>query len=130
MQKVETPNAPPALGHYEQAWIHNGLVFTSGQIPLDPSNPAEVTGDITSQVKQTLQNVEAILIAAGSDKYHVLKVTIFMANIQDWPIINQVYADFFESHKPARSAVPVPALPKGSLVEIEVIASVKSSSPS
>ena len=121
---VSTPDAPQALGHYSQAVRFGDFLFLSGQIPLDPKDESKPMGDITTQVKQTLANIQAILNAAGSDKSKVLKATIFMTDISQWGEINRVYGEFFGDHKPARSAVPVPALPKNALVEIEVVAVV------
>lgn len=119
---VSTSEAPAALGHYSQAIQFQNFVFVSGQLPLDPKNPDAPLGSIQDQVRQTLENVQAVLLAAGSDKSQVVKATIFMTDLALWPEINRVYGEFFGAHKPARSAVPISTLPKNCLVEIEVIA--------
>ncbi len=124
MQIITTQNAPAAFGHYSQAISHNGFVFVAGQLPMDPHNPQAPLGDIEHQTKQTLKNVEAILKAAGSSLDKVVKATIFITDIGLWPAANKAYGDVFGDHKPARSAIPVPALPKGASIEIEVIAAV------
>ena len=122
MQIITSTNAPAAFGHYSQAIAHNGLVFVAGQLPMDPKNPDAPLGDIDAQTKQTLRNVEAILKEAGSGLNKVLKATIFITDIGLWPAANKAYGEIFGDHKPARSAVPVAALPKGASIEIEVIA--------
>lgn len=122
MKPILTPNAPLALGHYEQAIIHQGLVFVSGQLPLTLSG--DIPEGIEAQTEQTLENLKAILKEAGSDLNHVLKTTLFITDIDLWSQANQVYASVFGSHKPARSAVPVKTLPKGALIEIEAIAAL------
>jgi len=124
MQIISTPDAPPALGHYSQAIIHNNLIYVSGQLPLNPQQPDAPLGTIETQTRQTLNNIDAILKAAHSDRSKVLKVTIFMTDLNDWPQINTTYAEFFGNHKPARAAVPIVTLPKGCLLEIEVIAAI------
>jgi len=122
MNSISTPNAPLALGHYSQAIVHNGLVYTAGQLPINPQAPDAPLGDIEAQTKQTLANVKAVLESAGSGLDKVLKATLFITDIALWARANSAYADVFGAHKPARSAVPVVTLPKGCLIEIEVIA--------
>ena len=104
-----------------------GLVYVSGQLPIDLENPDKPIGSIEEQTLITLQNLEKVLLAANSDKSHVLKATIFISDITLWAAANKVYGNFFGSHKPARSAVPTKDLPKGFQIEIEAIAAVKSS---
>ena len=125
MKPLSTPHAPKALGHYEQGMSHNGLIFVSGQLPINPENPEAEAGDIEAQTLQTLSNLEAVLKAAGSDRRDILKVTVYIADLALWGRMNAAYAEFFGDHKPARAAVPVPNLPKGFLLEIEAIAKEK-----
>ena len=121
MDKIKTENAPAALGHYEQAIAHNGLVYVSGQLPLHPDT-GHLPGSIDEQTQLVLQNVKAVLEAADSSLDNVLNVTLYILNIDDWSIINETYAKIFKDHKPARAAVPVPALPKGAKIEVACIA--------
>lgn len=123
MKSIQTPNAPAALGHYEQAITHNGLVYVSGQLPLDPTTNT-LPDDIETQTELVLKNVQAVLQAAGSDLNQVLNVTLYIKSIDDWPVINGIYATIFGDHKPARAAVPVPDLPKGAKIEVACIAAV------
>ena len=120
MQKIETTNAPGAIGPYSQGYIVNGFVFTSGQIPVDPAT-GEVPEGIAAQAEQSCKNVGAILEAAGIGYEQVIKTTCFLADMADFAAFNEVYARYFVS-KPARSCVAVKALPKGVLCEIEAIA--------
>ena len=122
MIKIETTNAPGAIGPYSQGFIVNGFVFTSGQIPVDPAT-GNVPEGIAAQADQSCKNVAAILEAAGSDLTKVIKTTCFLADMGDFAAFNEVYAKYFTG-KPARSCVAVTALPKGALVEVEVIAEV------
>ncbi len=122
MQFISTPEAPLALGHYSQAVEHNGTIYVSGQLPLDPADETRPLGTIREQTLQTLKNVEAILLAAGSSKTMVLKATVYMTDLALWPEINAAYAEFFGEHRPARAAVPISALPKGCQIEIDVLA--------
>ncbi len=122
MNAIATTQAPSAIGPYSQA-IHVGnFVFASGQIPINPATGSLVEGDITVQTRQSLNNVKAILAEAGLTMRNVVKTTVFMADMNDFAQMNAVYAEFFAEPYPARSAVAVKALPKGALVEIEVIA--------
>ena len=120
MKVIDTKNAPGAIGPYSQGFITNGLVFTSGQIPVNPEN-GEVPEGITAQTEQSCKNVAAILEAAGSGMDKVVKTTCFLADIADFAAFNEVYAKYFIS-KPARSCFAVKDLPKGVLCEIECIA--------
>ena len=120
MKVIDTKNAPGAIGPYSQGFITNGLVFTSGQIPVNPAN-GEVPEGITAQTEQSCKNVAAILEAAGSGMDKVVKTTCFLADIADFAAFNEVYAKYFTS-KPARSCFAVRDLPKGVLCEIECIA--------
>ena len=121
-QIISTDKAPAAIGPYSQAVEANGLVITSGQLPIDPATGAFPEG-IAAQTKQSLANVKAILETAGTDMDHVLKTTVFLKDMNDFGAMNEVYAAFFTEGKfPARSAVEVARLPKDALVEIEVIA--------
>ena len=120
MKVIDTKNAPGAIGPYSQGFITNGLVFTSGQIPVNPAN-GEVPEGITAQTEQSCKNVAAILEAAGSGMDKVVKTTCFLTDIADFAAFNEVYAKYFTS-KPARSCFAVRDLPKGVLCEIECIA--------
>ena len=119
---VSTSQAPAAIGPYAQAVENNGLVITSGQLPIDPATGAFPEG-IQAQTRQSLTNVKAILTEAGTDMDHVLKTTVFLSDMNNFAAMNEVYATFFtEGSYPSRSAVEVARLPKDALVEIEVIA--------
>lgn len=122
MKAIATKNAPAAIGPYSQAIEVNGLVYASGQIPIDPATGAFVHGGIREQTQQSLRNAAAILQQAGTDLAHVVKTTVYLADIADFAAMNEVYATFFQEPYPARSAVAVRDLPKGALVEIEVLA--------
>ena len=123
---IQTSNAPAAIGPYSQAIVCGGLVFTSGQIPLDPATGSVVGADIREQAEQVMKNLQAVLEAAGSSLEHAVKTTCFLADMADFAVFNEVYAAYFTSN-PARSCVAVKALPKGVLVEVEVVASMKES---
>jgi 2-iminobutanoate/2-iminopropanoate deaminase len=123
MKKViSTTKAPAAIGPYSQAIRVGNLVYTSGQIPIDPATGNFVDGGIKEQTRQSLTNVKAILVEAGLSMADVVKTTVFMADMNDFADMNSVYAEFFAEPYPARSAVAVKTLPKGALVEIEVVA--------
>ena len=123
MKKViSTTKAPAAIGPYSQAIQVGNLVYTSGQIPIDPATGVFVEGGIREQTRQSLLNVKAILEEAGLTMSDVVKTTVFLADMNDFADMNAVYAEFFEEPYPARSAVAVKMLPKGALVEIEVVA--------
>ena len=119
---ISTKKAPTAIGPYSQAIQVGNLVYTSGQIPIDPSTGAFVEGGIKEQTRQSLANVKAILEEVGLTMNNVVKTTVFMADMNDFVEMNSIYAEFFSEPYPARSAVAVKTLPKGALVEIEVIA--------
>ena len=119
---ISTTNAPAAIGPYSQAIRVGNIIFTSGQIPIDPATGSFVEGGIKEQTRQSLLNVQAILNEAGTTMDHVIKTTVFMADMNDFAEMNSVYSEFFNTPYPARSAVAVKTLPKGALVEIEVIA--------
>ena len=124
MKKViSTTKAPAAIGPYSQAIPVGNLVYTSGQIPIDPATSTFVEGGIKEQTRQSLLNVKAVLEEAGLTMGDVVKTTVFMADMGDFADMNAVYAEFFSEPYPARSAVAVKTLPKGALVEIEVVAS-------
>ena len=125
MKVISTTKAPAAIGPYSQAIQVGNLVYTSGQIPIDPATGVFVEGGIKEQTRQSLTNVKAIIEAAGLSMSHVVKTTVFMADMNDFADMNAVYAEFFAEPYPARSAVAVKTLPKGALVEIEVVAEVE-----
>jgi 2-iminobutanoate/2-iminopropanoate deaminase len=119
---VQTSNAPAAVGPYSQAVKTESLVFVSGQIGLVPETGAMVEGGVEVQAKKCLENLRAVLEAAGSSMENVVKSTVFLADINDFAAVNTVYGEFFRSDPPARACVQVSALPKGALVEIEAVA--------
>jgi 2-iminobutanoate/2-iminopropanoate deaminase len=122
MKAIHTDKAPAAIGPYSQAIEVNGFVFASGQIPIDPATGVFVEGGIQEQTRQALTNAQQILQTVGTDLNHVIKTTVFLSDIANFGPMNEVYAQFFSEPFPARSAVAVKDLPKGALVEIEVIA--------
>jgi len=123
MKKViSTSKAPAAIGPYSQALKVGNFVYTSGQIPIDPATGVLVEGGIKEQTRQSLLNVKAVLEEAGLTMNNVVKTTVFMSDMSDFSDMNSVYAEFFSEPYPARSAVAVKTLPKGALVEIEVVA--------
>jgi 2-iminobutanoate/2-iminopropanoate deaminase len=124
MIAISTPNAPPPAGHYAQAIVHDGLVYVSGQLPVDPASGEKVLGSIEEQAEQALRNVSAILEAAGSDLGHVLKTTVYVSDISLWGRVNAAYARVFGEHRPARAVVPTRELHYGFQVEIEAIAAL------
>ncbi len=123
-QIVQTAEAPAAIGPYSQAVIHNGLVFLSGQIPIDPVTNQLISGDIEAQTVQVLENLKAVLTAAGSSLEQVVKATVFIKDMDEFPRVNAVYARYFAANPPARATVEVARLPKDVLVEIDAIAFV------
>ena len=124
MQLINTPEAPAAIGPYSQAVVHQGLLFTSGQIALSPETGQLVSDDIRKQAEQCLENLERVLLAGGASAHRVLKVTIFLKSMDDFAVVNEVYQAWLGDHRPARSTVAVAGLPRGALVEIECVASV------
>ena len=121
MKKIQTENAPKAIGPYSQAIEYGGFIYTSGQIPIDPLTGKLAEGGIEVQTERVIKNLTAVLNAAGSNLDNVVKTTCFLKDINDFAKFNEIYARFFTG-KPARSCVEVSALPKGALLEIEVIA--------
>ncbi len=124
MKVVQTNEAPQAIGPYSQGIIVNNLFYSSGQIPLK-ANGELVTGNVQEQTGQVLKNIDAVLKEAGATRETVIKTTVFIKDMNDFPLINEVYEQYFSTHKPARSCVEVARLPKDVLVEIEVVALVK-----
>lgn len=122
MKPISTDKAPAAIGPYSQAIAFGNLVITSGQLPIDPATGQFPDGGIKEQTRQSLTNVKNILVEAGLDMSHVVKTTVFLADMGDFADMNAVYSEFFSQPYPARSAVAVKTLPKNALVEIEVIA--------
>ena len=124
MREVSTPNAPPPAGHYAQAIVHDGVVYVAGQLPIDPETGEKRVGCIEEQAEQALENVAAILEAAGSGLDRVLKTTVYVSDIALWGRVNVVYARVFGDHRPARAVVPTRELHHGFQIEIEAIAAV------
>jgi 2-iminobutanoate/2-iminopropanoate deaminase len=125
MEKIKLPNAPEPVGHYSPAVVHNGLVFVSGQLPINHATGAVETGAIEAQTELALRNVEAILKEANSDLAHVLQMTIYISNLEDWGAVNEVYKRILGEHKPARAVVPVKDLHFDTKIEIQAIAAGK-----
>ena len=123
MKKIHTEKAPAAIGPYSQAIVHGDLVFTSGQIPINPSTGNVDAEGITAQTEQVMQNLGAVLTSAGASFESAIKTTCFLSDMADFAAFNEVYARYF-TEKPARSCVAVKTLPKGVLVEVEVIAEI------
>ena len=121
-ESVQTDKAPKAIGPYEQAIKANGFIYTAGQIPIDPKTANLVEGDISAQTRQVLENLKAVLEAGGSALDRVVKATVFLKNMADFAAMNDVYAQYLGSAKPARSTVAVAELPRGALVEIDLVA--------
>ena len=119
---VSTPGAPKAIGPYSQAIVHGGLVYTAGQVALDPATMELVAGGVGEQADRALTNLAAVLAAAGSGLDRVIKTTVYLVDMADFGAMNEVYAKHFGSHRPARSTVAVAGLPKGARVEIDVVA--------
>ncbi len=124
IKTVLTPNAPKPGGHYSQAVIHNGLVYIAGQLPIDPATGEKKLGPIEEQAEQVLANISAILQAAGSDMSRLLKMTVYISDIELWGKVNEVYARSLGDHRPARAIVPVNELHYGFKIEIEAIAAI------
>ena len=125
MQSIQTGNAPTAAGHYSQGIVHNGVVYVAGQLPIDPKDRNKPVGSIEEQTEQTLRNVEAILVAAGSGLDQVLQMTIYVSDIELWGGVNTAYSKMMGGHKPARAVVPVKDLHYGYQIEIQAIAAVR-----
>jgi len=122
MKSIKTDKAPAPIGPYSQAIESNGLIFTSGQIAIDPKSNTLIEGDVVAQAKQVFENLKAVLEAAGSDLNHVVKTTIFLKNMNDFGQVNEIYAKYFGQAVPARSTVEVARLPKDVLIEVDCIA--------
>lgn len=125
LNTISTPSAPAAIGPYSQAMRLGDLVFTAGQIPLDPESMEVVGSDVAAQTERVLESLKAILQEAGADLNTVLKTTVFLADMNDFGAMNKVYERYFSDHRPARSAVEVARLPKDVLVEIEAVAATR-----
>ena len=123
---VSTEKAPKAIGPYTQAIVHNGIAYLSGQIALDPSTNQLVEGDVTVQTERVLENLKAVLEAAGASLGSVLKTTVFLKDMADFPKMNEVYGRYFSQNQPARSTVQAAKLPRDVSVEIDAIAAVGS----
>ncbi|MEP6925395.1 MAG: Rid family detoxifying hydrolase [Pyrinomonadaceae bacterium] len=124
MERISTKNAPTPAGHYSQAIVHNGLVFVSGQLAIEPETGKPVTNSIESQTERCLRNVEAVLLAAGSDLNHVLKFTVYVSDESLWSAVNETYARILGEHRPARAIIPVGKFRGDFLIEIEAVAAV------
>jgi 2-iminobutanoate/2-iminopropanoate deaminase len=124
LRAVHTDRAPAAIGPYSQAVAANGFLFTAGQIPLDPATGQVIAGDVTAQTERVLANLAAVLEAAGTSWSAVVRTTVFLHDMNDFPAVNQVYARVLGSARPARSTIQVAALPRGVLVEIDAIAAL------
>lgn len=124
LKRVQTEDAPAAIGPYSQAIVHGGLVFTAGQIPLDPATGELIEGDIGRQTERVMKNLEAVLRASGASLSSVIKTTVFLRDMGDFAGMNEVYGRHFGEHRPARSTVQAARLPRDCGVEIEVIAVV------
>jgi 2-iminobutanoate/2-iminopropanoate deaminase len=123
-EAIHTDNAPKAIGPYAQAIKVGNFVYTAGQIPIDPKTGNFVEGGIAAQTRQVLENLKAVLAAAGSSLDQVVKATVFLKNIADFAVMNEVYAEYLGTATPARSTVAVAELPRGALVEIDLVALV------
>ena len=122
MEAINSPEAPAAIGPYCHAVKTGGLLFCSGQIPINPVDGKIVSGGVDEQAKQVFANIRAVLDTAGVTLDNVVKATVFLTDMADFPVVNEIYTENFGEHKPARSTIQVAALPLGSLVEIECIA--------
>lgn len=122
IKKVFTENAPRPAGHYSQAVVHDGIVYVSGQLPIDPETGEKRIDSIEEQIDQALRNLSSILDASGSGIEHVLKTTVYISDIELWGRVNEVYARFFGDHQPARAVVPTRNLHFGFQIEIEAVA--------
>lgn len=122
MEFIETKNAPLPKGHYSQAIVHGGLVYVSGQLPVNPQTGENINGSIEHQTRQVISNIKVILESTRSDLSKVLKCNIFISDVEYWGEVNKIYAEFFGNHRPARSIVPVNELHYGFKIEMDVIA--------
>jgi len=126
IKRINTPNAPQSAGHYSQATVYNGLVFVAGQLAIDPATGEKKLGSIEEQTEQALNNVHAILKAAGSDWDRVIKMNVSIADINLWEAVNKTYARILGDNRPARAIIPCGQLHHGFLIEIEAIAATDS----
>lgn len=124
IRTTHTDRAPAAIGPYAQAVVANGFLFSAGQIPLDPASMQVVDGDVAAQTEQVLRNLDAVLASAGASWADVVKTTVFLTDMRDFPRMNEVYARVMGDARPARSTVQVAALPRGVLVEIDLVAAL------
>lgn len=124
MKAVHSDQAPAAIGPYSQGIVSGQYLFTSGQVALDPATGALVAGDAAAQTKRVMENLRAVLAAAGCRPEHVVKTTVFLLDMNDFSVMNEIYGAFFAPHKPARSTVQVARLPKDARVEIECVARI------
>ena len=122
LKPVHTPAAPAAIGPYSQAIVAGNLVFTAGQIPLEPATMQMVPGDVAAQTARVMENIQAVLEAAGASLQTVVRTTVFLTDMNDFNAMNEVYGRYFGDHKPARSTVQVAKLPKDARVEIDTVA--------
>jgi len=125
IKRIQTTDAPTPAGHYSQGVVHNGLVFVSGQLSIDPATGEKKLGSIEEQTEQALRNVHGIIRAAGSDWDKVLKMTLYISDINLWDKVNQVYIRILGDNRPARAVIPVGPLHYGFLIEIEAVAAVQ-----
>jgi 2-iminobutanoate/2-iminopropanoate deaminase len=123
---IHTDMAPNPTGHYSQGVVHQGTVYVAGQLPLDPKDPDARLGDVETQTRQVLANVEQVLLASGASLDTLLQVTIYVTDLVHWPEINRIYADVLGTHRPARAVVPCGPLRHGALLEIVAIGAVVS----
>ncbi len=124
MEPLHTDQAPPAIGPYSQAVVVDGWLYTSGQIGLDPATGAMVEGGFEAEARRVLENLRAVLAAAGCGFRDVVRATVYVTNLGDFPVLNALYAEAMGDHRPARSTVQVAALPKGALVEVDLVARI------
>lgn len=125
MQQITTDEAPAAIGPYSQGIVANGFLFSAGQIALDPSTGQLIDGDISTQTERVMQNLAAVLSAAGLGWRDVIKTTVYLHDMTDFPVVNEIYGRSLGEARPARSTIQVTALPRGGLVEIDLIAAAK-----
>jgi 2-iminobutanoate/2-iminopropanoate deaminase len=124
IQRIETSDAPKPAGHYSQGVVHNGILYVSGQLSIDPKTGERKLGSIEEQTEQALNNVHGIITAAGSDWDRVLKMTLYVADINLWDAVNKVYIRVLGEHRPARAVIPTGPLHHGFLIEIEAVAAI------
>jgi len=124
IQQIETPNAPKPAGHYSQGVVHNGILYVSGQLSIDPKTGERKLGSIEEQTEQALNNVHGIIKTAGSDWDKVLKMTLYVADINLWDAVNKVYISILGEHRPARAVIPTGPLHHGFLIEIDAVAAI------